>query len=352
MSTPSMGPAPAPTENPLIRSGEETKFTEGAGLFHDVTEAVTGFADGNWAEGLLNLASAAGDIGKALTDPIAYLFSAGFGWMFEHVPFLKEPLDWLTGDQQTLDGMAQTWSSVSSYLDEISTDLKDAVNKDAGQWVGKDSEKYREFGADRADTYGAVGTAARGMSILITICKTILKVVRDIVRDLITEAIGKLISICIRWAPAFAAFGAGVAGAVAECVPTAVRYAQKCIEWCRKLTKAFSKAGGLFKKLDDVLANASVNLAKRGDDFVTVLKQGANADIARAMKDFNFAEMMKDAGAGAKKVIVDGVTGLPKDIGPAMAEEFRKEGAKIVDNRGWKSWRELKEEDDKKERGE
>ncbi|MGW6449794.1 hypothetical protein [Lentzea sp. NPDC055074] len=351
MSTPSTGPAQAPAENPLIRKGQDIPKTEGAGLFHDVTEAVSGFSDGNWAEGLLNLASAAGDIGKMLTDPLAYLFSAGFGWMFEHISFLKEPLDWLTGDQQTLDGMAQTWSSVSSYLDEISTDLKKAVDNDAGQWVGRDSAKYREFGADRADTYGAVGTAARGMSILITICKTILKVVRDIVRDLITEAIGKLISICIRWAPAMAALGAGIAGAVAEGVPVAVRYAQKCIEWCRKLTSAFGKAGGLFKKLDDVLANASVNLAKRGDDFVTVLKQGVNADIAREMKNFNVGAMLRDAGAGAKKVVVDGVTGLPKDIGPAMAEEFRKEGAKIVDNRGWKDWRELKADQDEEERG-
>ncbi|SDG04329.1 hypothetical protein SAMN05216553_10541 [Lentzea fradiae] len=348
MSTPSIGPAPV--KNPLVRTGDDAPATEGAGLFHDVREAVTGFADGNWAEGLLNLASAAGDVGKMLTDPLAYLVSAGFGWMFEHVSFLREPLDWLTGDQQTLDGMAQTWSSVSSYLDEISTDLKNAVDKDAGQWAGQDSARYREFGADRADTYGAVGTAARGMSILITICKTILKVVRDIVRDLITEAIGKLVSICLRWAPAMAALGAGIAGAVAEGVPVAVRYAQKCIEWCRKLTKAFGKAGGLFKKLDDVLANASVNLAKRGDDFVTVLKQAAKADLARKAQDFTVGAMLRDAGAGAKKVVVDGVTGLPKDIGPAMVEEFRKEGAKIVDNRGWKDWRELKAEEAEKEK--
>ncbi|MFS8096164.1 hypothetical protein LFM09_03400 [Lentzea alba] len=61
----------------------------------------------------------------------------------------------------------------------------------------------------------------------------------------------------------------------------------------------------------------------------------------------HFADMMKDAGAGAKKVIVDGVTGLPKDIGPKLGEEFAKEGAKIVDNGGWKSWRELKEEEEK-----
>lgn len=351
MSTPSVGPAPAPTENPLLIKGSPTPGTEGARLFHDVTEAVKGFSDGNWAEGLLNVASAAGDVASALVDPLAYLLSAGFGWLIEYVPFLQEPLDWLTGDQTALDGMAKTWQSVGSYLDEVSTELKDTVNKDAGQWQGDDSTAYRQFGTDRADTYGAIATTASGIGILITICRTILKVVRDIVRDLISEAVGKLVSICLRWAPAMAALGAGIAGAIAECVPTAVKYANKCIEWCRKLTKAFSKAGGLFKKLDDVLANASTNLAKRGDDLVTAIKQGANTDIARAMKDFNFGEMMKDAGAGAKKVVVDGLTGLPKDLGSNMGMEFAKEGGKIVDNGGWKSWRELKE-DEKEEYGE
>jgi hypothetical protein len=51
MSTPSIGPAPALAGNPLIRKGQDTPKTEGAGLFHDVTEAVSGFSDGNWAEG-------------------------------------------------------------------------------------------------------------------------------------------------------------------------------------------------------------------------------------------------------------------------------------------------------------
>ncbi|WP_394621181.1 hypothetical protein JNUCC0626_19440 [Lentzea sp. JNUCC 0626] len=339
MTTASVGPAQAP--NPLVRKGAPTAGTEGAGMFHDATEAVNGFADGNWAEGLLNVASAAGDFAKFATDPLAYLFSSGLGWLFEHVSFLKDPLDWLTGDQQTLDGMARTWQSVGSYLDEISTDLKSAIDQDAGQWLGDDSVAYRTFGHDRADTYAAVGTAASGMGILITICRTILKVVRDIVRDLITEAVGKLISICLRWAPAMAAFGAGVAGAVAECVPTAVRYANKCLEWCRKLTSAFGKAGGLFKKLDDILANASKNLTKSGDDFVTVLRAAESADLARKTRAFDLGQMASEAGQATRKVVVDGLTGLPKDIGPAMGEEFRKEVAKVWDNGGWLDWREL-----------
>lgn len=351
MSGPGVAPAVAPQDNPLVRKGEETAATEGAGLFHDATEAVTGFADGNWAEGLLNVAGAAGGVAGFLADPLAGLFSAGFGWLIEHVDFLREPLDWLTGDQQTLDGMAQTWSSVSSHMSETSEMLKDAVNTDTAAWEGQDSAKYRTFGNERADTYGAVGVAARGMSLLITTCRTILKVVRDIVRDLISEAIGKLVSICLRWAPAVAALGAGIAGAIAECVPTAVKYANKALDWCRKLTKAFSKASSLFGKLDRILGNAQTALAKRGDDFVTVLKNGANADIARHMADFSWGAMAKDAFGEAKKVVVDGVTGLPKDIGPKMFDEFKKEGSKIIDDRGWKSWRELADEEKKEQEG-
>jgi hypothetical protein len=65
---------------------------------------------------------------------------------------------------------------------------------------------------------------------LVTTCKAVLKVVRDIVRDLISEAVGKLISICLRWVPAVAA--------------------------CRKLTRVFTKAGGLFTGLERLLGHS------------------------------------------------------------------------------------------------
>jgi hypothetical protein len=115
-----------------------------------------------------------------------------------------------------------------------------------------------------------------------------------------------------------ALLGAGIAGVVAEGVPS------RCATRRSASSGAASSPGrSARKKLDDVLANASVDLAKRGDDFVTMLNQGANADITRAMQD----------------------------IGLAMAEEFREEGVKIVHNRGWKDWRELKADQDEEERG-
>ncbi|GLZ31933.1 hypothetical protein Lesp02_41210 [Lentzea sp. NBRC 105346] len=345
------------SSNPLVRKGEETAATEGAGLFHDATEAVKGFSEGHWAEGLLNAGGAIAGVAGFMVDPIAGLISAGFGWLIEHVDFLREPLDWLTGDQQTLDGMSKTWSSVSSYMEETATLLKDAVQRDTASWQGKDSENYREFGVERADVYGTVSTVARGMSMLITLCKTILKVVRDIVRDLISEAVAKLISICIRWAPAVAAFGAGVAGAIAEAVPTAIKYANKALDWCRKLTKAFGKAGGLFKHLDSLLERAQKFLTKSGDNLAATFKATQAADARRVNDYVNrgdtgipFGMIGRDAVKEAKQVVIDGTTGLPGQFLRKEGLEFGKEVAKGFDQwqesgSPWKTWRELKQEE-------
>ncbi|MBM7860756.1 hypothetical protein JOD27_004566 [Lentzea nigeriaca] len=277
---------------------------------------------------------------------MAALFSAGFGWLVEHVWFLKEPLDWLIGDQEALDGMAKTWENVSDYLKDTSDDLRNWVKNDTSGWTGKDSDQYRLFGADRADTYAGVATAAGGIASLVRTCKIVLKVVRDIVRDIISEAIGKLISICLRWAPAVAAAGAGLAGAIAECIPVAVKWANKALEACRKLTKAFSNAGGLFRKLDDILVNAKTALSKSGDDFVSVLKKGIDADIRRSMADFSVTGMAKDALGEAKKVAVDGFKSAPAEVLPRLGIEATKESTKFhdwedkaKDSGGWRTWR-------------
>ncbi|MGI5501095.1 hypothetical protein [Lentzea sp. CA-135723] len=201
----------------------------------------------------MNAAGGAMGVAGFLADPLAGLIGAGFGWLIEHVPFLREPLDWLTGDQQQLDSMSKTWGNVANHLDQVSTDLEQWVKTDAGRWSGQEFRAYETFGVDKADTYAS---GAQGISVLVNVCKTILNVVRGIVRDLISEAVGKLISICVRWAPAMAAFGAGVAGVIAECTATAVKYANKSLGWCKKLSKAFSNATGLFGKLENVFQGA------------------------------------------------------------------------------------------------
>jgi hypothetical protein len=316
--------------NPLIAQGDGTKLTEGAGLLHDAAEVLDAAGKGNWTEGLMNFAGGAMGVAGFLADPLAGLVSMGFGWLMEHVSFLHEPLDWLTGDQETLDGMSKTWGNISNHLEQVSTDLKDWVGTDSGQWLGREFRAYEGWGKDRAETYGSVATGAQAISVLVNLCKTIMNVVRGIVRDLISEAVGKLVSICLRWAPAVAAFGAGVAGAIAECIPTAIKYANKALEWCRKLTKAFSNATGLFKNLEGTLGEAIAALSKKGDDAVRGLQ---NWGVAQALTTkATDLDALKYGVAEAKKVIVDGATGVPKDIVPKLGMDLGKEAGKVFDS--------------------
>lgn len=316
--------------NPLKVAGEETKATEGLGLAHDAAETFSAISQGNWAEGLMNAAGGAMGVAGFLADPLAGLIGAGFGWLIEHVPFLREPLDWLTGDQEQLDSMSKTWGNIANHLEHVSTDLKQWVKTDTGQWAGDEFRAYETFGVDKADTYRSVATGAQGISALVNVCKTILNVVRGIVRDLISEAVGKLVSICIRWAPAMAAFGAGVAGAIAECTATAVKYANKALGWCKKLSKAFSNATGLFSKLENVFQGAmnALNKLSKGVRGGATNFSVANAITSKATN----LDALKHGANEAKKHIVDGVKSAPADSVPKLGVDLGKEAGKVFDS--------------------
>lgn len=165
---------------------------------------------------------------------------------------------------------------------------------------------------------------------LVNVCKAILNVVRGIVRDLISEAVGKLISICVRWAPAMAAFGAGVAGAIAECTAAAVKYANKALGWCKKLSKAFSNATGLFGKLENVFQGAMNALTKLSKGVRT---GATNFSVANAItsKATNL-DALKYGASEAKMHIVDGVKSAPADSVPKLGVDLGEEAGKVFDS--------------------
>ncbi|WP_328446771.1 WXG100 family type VII secretion target [Amycolatopsis sp. NBC_00438] len=248
--------------NPLIKTDAEDDRSalEGAGLFQDFWDAGTAVADGNWTEGLANAAFGAGGIAELVADPIGTLASAAVGWAMEFFPWLREPLDWLTGDQTALENMVGTWENVGKELEKISTDLQDTVKKDSENWTGPSADAYRAFTDDRAATYAGVATGANAISKLVEICKTILSVVRSIVRDLISECVGKLISIACRYpGPALPA------GMATEGTAEAVKTGSKCMEWIKKLVKAFKKAQELFHRISGIF-NRVKDVLRRGAD--------------------------------------------------------------------------------------
>ncbi|WP_020669108.1 hypothetical protein [Amycolatopsis nigrescens] len=230
---------------------------EGAGMAQDFIGGTEKILSGDWAEGLLDLGSGAMDVKGFLKDPIEGLLSMGFGWIIEHVDFLKEPLDWLTGDQDTLDLTVQTWAKISEHVQKTAEELTDSVQKDCAHWEGPAADQYRTYTQDQIDVYVGLSDAAHGVSGLVDICKTILNVVRTIIRDLIADTLAKIVRILLKYPPP--AYPAALA---AEGVPFAIEKGTECMSWVQKLTRAFQKAADHLAKLGTMLADAAKYLAR------------------------------------------------------------------------------------------
>ena len=232
------------SDNELVADADpetaDPNGTLGAGPIDSVTGAATAISDGNWAQGLLSGAGAVGDAAEVIADPLAALASAGVGWLMEHVDFLKEPLDAVTGDKAAIDAIGTSWDNVSEQVREASQNLTKAVQKDAESWEGTASAAYQAASALHTENLQAVATAASAAGTLVDMCGIVLTVVRDIIRDLISKAVGELIAAALEWAAALA-LSAGVAtpGMIGDLVRRAISWANKIAEWTKKITGVF-----------------------------------------------------------------------------------------------------------------
>ncbi|MFD5089068.1 hypothetical protein ACFWMR_00610 [Amycolatopsis thailandensis] len=300
------------TTNPLIKTdaASDESSLEGAGILQDFWDTGAKISSGDWAEGLANLANGAvGLVGMAV-DPLGTLMSAGFGWLIEHLWFVRDLMDMLLGDQVALDNMIGTWENIGKELEQVGDDLGKAVDHDSVGWTGPAADAYRTFAKDRANLYSGLASGATAMAMLVSMCKTILAVVRSIVRDLISEALAKLVSILMRY-PGPAA----VAGFATEGLAKVLEYVQKCMGWIKKLAKAFGEANRLFKTLIDLFVKVKDALAPIGRGIAGGVKAVATTlDDAGAFTTNLLKESLKNVGKETDKLRKDD---KPKEPGPS-----------------------------------
>ncbi|WP_084641726.1 hypothetical protein [Amycolatopsis balhimycina] len=233
-------------------------FLEGAGGLQDLVGGAEKILEGDWTEGLFALANAGFGIKDAIKDPFETLMSWGFGWLIEHVDFLKEPLDWVTGDQDALDLEGKKWETIGKRVQETAEKLTEEVRKNCLGRKGKVADQYRVYVQGQLDAYAALSDAATHVAAIIGICKTILDVVRTLIRDLITDTLAKIVKILLRYPPP--AYPAGLA---AEGIPFAVQQGGKMVEECGKLARAFAKARGFLRSICSVLEPIAQRMASR-----------------------------------------------------------------------------------------
>lgn len=234
------------TENEILKNAKGETDAEknpvgnalqGAGLAQDAIGGVEKLIDDDWTEGLLDLASGGLDVADLIKNPFESLLSMGFGWLIEHVEFLKEPLDWVTGDQDALDLEVQKWKQISKHVQETGEQLAAAVNKNCAGWRGPAADRYREYAQTQATACQNISDSSRQVGDIVDICKTILNVVRTIIRDLISDALAKVVMIICKYPPP--AYPAALA---AEGMPFLIQQGNQCAQMAARASRVLMRA--------------------------------------------------------------------------------------------------------------
>ncbi|MEU6247605.1 hypothetical protein [Glycomyces sp. NPDC047010] len=293
--------------NPLIEGETPTSMPQSSKIFYGVYKA--GQAYGNAiTQGQVDvgdIASSTFSLGldalSFISNPFKHLVQAGVSWLFEHISFLREPLDWLAGNPNAIEGLAMTWNNIAMALHDASEAWNTEVQTTT-DWEGQDAEAYRNsataFGGVISGTAdGAKWTAnlITGAGVLVAIFRTMFL---EIISNFIAEAILWILSAL---ATAGFTFGATAAAAVARVVSKAVsvfanlvgklgQLMSKLGRWVSSLRKFGSQSTGLKKSLDgatdQLLKGTSTGLMRGGGkvmDGAQNLRNLSNTPLAKSM---------------------------------------------------------------------
>src|SRR5690606_18695367 len=75
-------------------------------------------------------------------NPFKELIMAGVGFLIEHCSFLREPLEWFTGDPNAISALTQTWSNIAGSLQGAGATVSDLMSE-VESWRGEAADAYR-----------------------------------------------------------------------------------------------------------------------------------------------------------------------------------------------------------------
>lgn len=291
--------------NDLIAAPESGDWTSGVGFLSDGKALIDD----------LNSASASGvdiavdsvmetlDILGLVLDPLAGVFSAGVGWLINHIGFLKEPIDAMLGDPDEIAAVAHTWADVAAALLEATGDLsREFGSVDA--WQGDAADHYRAAGGVYTGLVGSAGSAAAAMSGLVTATGVLVAMTRDEVFKVISDFVERVVLyVLAALASSWITFGASLEVAItvievdaelqaASIETTTVRVEAEVTIYTGKLGRIAAKMqpviealkrwhtrmdesdfGDVMKRLDDTRVKGGIETVKQLDGTMKELEK-------------------------------------------------------------------------------
>ncbi|WP_204450170.1 hypothetical protein [Actinokineospora baliensis] len=257
------------TTTATTTAGQSTGGQAATALNNDIKGAKAAIERGDWLDAGLQITNVAMDVINIAGDPLGACASAGFGWIINHIKFLKEPFDKLLGDANSIINSAQGWVKAGDQLIQSAQKYRDAVRTQTCNWHGKAGDSYRRAAATQAEGLDALAEVSKGVGQAINGAGKLLAEVRKTVLEFINQCVQKVIQIIIEaLAKAWLSFGASIAEGIARSVVQAVQTAQKILGKIQKFVSSLQKIMQTVQKI--------VQLAKAVKQLLATIGGKAN----------------------------------------------------------------------------
>ncbi|GGS15250.1 MULTISPECIES: WXG100 family type VII secretion target [Actinokineospora] len=238
-----------------------TEWYEGAGAVESVAgfvDTLTGEAEGEGVDVIDVALGGAGmvvDLVSSAANPLAAVFSAGVGWLLEHISFIREPLDALLGNPDEINANTDQLKTAALEMKMIAQEHREDISATGGSWEGESGEAFRANMEQMAAEYEALGKTMDGTAAIYALSGALVCELRGMVFDWISDLIGELIAgALIAAASAVPTAGASIATYAGYAGTRAAMLATKMANRLSKLLMAMQRMGMRIAKLTEKMS--------------------------------------------------------------------------------------------------
>ncbi|OLF16741.1 hypothetical protein [Actinophytocola xanthii] len=162
----------------------------GAGPVDTLAELGQSIAAGDIDSVVANTGLLGVDMIGAFANPIDTLATSAIGWMLEHIPMLRVPLDVTAGNPDAVKNAVQQWNDTALALENIANQQGNSLRTEVPTYLHGDSTSSHEFAAAmnhrEAQIRGAALTCAE-MASETAKAGADVAVVRGVIRDMLAD---------------------------------------------------------------------------------------------------------------------------------------------------------------------
>jgi len=254
---------------------------EGAGVFSSAADVAQALHSGDAAGIGWTTVGYALDVADFVGDPFVEAASAGFGWLIEHVWFLREALDQLAGDPQAIITAADGWLATGAALATEGATLGTPELSWSGWASNASAAAEAELAARMEDAVAECTGVAQELVSAGVAVGTVRALVRDAIADFLASVLEWLLVTMLSAGVALAALLVSV---VKEAIVLAGRLVTRLGELLTRLGAATARLGTRAGRLGTGLrpVATSVEQAATGAARLGDAGRRAAADLRRS----------------------------------------------------------------------